>query len=76
MITKSFIESLEYQELKSCLMDEVVLRAVKIDVKGKSNDVVAREFYAYELAGKMVLKAIKKFERQVSTPVKQDQGWR
>lgn len=76
MITKGFIESTEYQEFKSILTDVLQNKPINLKTEGKTNEMIAREVTAYEIAAKMVERAIKRFERQVGTPIKKEESWR
>lgn len=75
MLTKSFIESLEYQDFKKILKDELQYKAIKIKTEGKTNEMIAREITAYETASKVVDKAIRRMESQVKIEHKQKQNW-
>jgi hypothetical protein len=75
MITKGFIESLEYQEFKQIMKDELQYKPVKIKTEGKTNEMIARELNAYEIASKALDKAIRRFEGQVRAEHKQKQNW-
>jgi len=63
-MSKSFIQSQEYQELKSILEEELVNSPIKLKTEGKTNEMIAREITAHELAAKMIKKVISSVERQ------------
>ena len=76
MLTKSFLDSPEYQEFKLILADTIQNKPVNLKTEGKTNEMIAREVTAWEIAAKLVDKAIKKFERQVQNPVQEPKSWR
>lgn len=73
MITKSFLESLEYSEFKLYLEDNLLNKPIDLNTENKTSEQIAREVAAYEIAAKMVIKTIKRFERQVMMQVKEKQ---
>ncbi len=76
MITQSFLQSGEYAQFKEILKEELTFKPITIKTDGKTNEVVAREVAAYEMAVKIVSKAFKKFERMVEAPTVKTQTWR
>jgi len=76
MITKSFIDGQEYQTFKEILKDTTQNKPMRLKTDGKTNEVIAREVTAFELAAKMVERAFKKFEKTVLMPVKKDLPYR
>ena len=70
MNVKSFIQSAEYQEFKAFIMAQMVDKPIEVKTDGKSAEVIALEYKACELAGKKILKAIKRFERLVPKEIK------
>jgi DNA-binding MurR/RpiR family transcriptional regulator len=75
MITKSFLDSPEYQEFKEMLRDELELKPIHLKTEGKSNETIAREVTAHEFATKIVTKAMRKFERQLLGGTRKDESW-
>jgi len=73
MITQSFIDSKEYQEFKSILADTLQNKPIKLKTDGKTNEMIAREVTAYEIAAKSVERAIRRFESKVTKPLKKEQ---
>lgn len=73
MITKSFIDSPEYQEFKSILEEELINSPIKLKTEGKTNEMIAREITAREIAVKMIKKVFNSFERQTSKILEQKQ---
>lgn len=73
MISKSFIESAEYQEFKQILAEEIQLKPLKIKTDGKSNETIAREITAFEIASKMISRSISKFEKKAVLNQKEKQ---
>ncbi len=73
MNIKSFIETKEYQELKNTMLDEFSNKIVKIKTDGKTNEMIATELKAMEIASKKLLLALSRFERKAvaETPIKQ-----
>jgi len=76
MINKSFIEGQEYQAFKTILKDATQNKPFRLKTEGKTNAMIAREVTAYEMAAKMVEKAIKKFEKSVVMSIKEDKGYK
>lgn len=76
MITQAFIDSPEYCELKLLLADVLQNKPIHLKTEGKTNEQIAREVTAYEIAAKMVERVIRRFERQVTHPVKEDKAYR
>jgi hypothetical protein len=73
MITQSFIDSKEYQEFKSILADTLQNKPINLKTEGKTNEMIAREVVAYEIAAKSVERAIRRFESKVVKPLKEEQ---
>lgn len=73
MITKAFLESREYQEFKTLLTDTIQNKPINLKTEGKTNEMIAREVTAYEIASHLIEKAIRKFERQIETAIKEKQ---
>lgn len=71
MIPRTFLENEHYLTFKQMLIDELMLKPVKIKTDGKTNEILARELNAYEIASKSVEKTIRKFERQTLSDVKE-----
>lgn len=63
----SFLQTPEYQEFKAILKDELQNTPLKLKTEGKTNEMIAREVNAYEIASKAVDKALKRFERQATS---------
>lgn len=59
----SFLQSPEYQEFKAILKDELQNTPLKLKTEGKTNETIAREVTAHEIAAKLVEKSLKRFER-------------
>lgn len=76
MITQSFLQSSEYGQFKELLKGELTFKPITIKTDGKTNEVIAREVAAYEMAVKIVSKTFKKFERMVEAPIAKTQTWK
>ncbi len=64
MATKAFLESQDYLQFKEILNDSIILKSVDVKTEGKSNEQIAREVTAHEIAVKIIMKAMRRFERQ------------
>lgn len=62
----SFLQTPEYQEFKQLLKDELQNKPLNLKTDGKTNEMIAREVTAYEIASKAVDRALKRFERQAT----------
>ena len=75
MISQAFISGAEYQEFKTILKDMVENKPINLKTDGKTNEMIAREVTAYEIAAKTLDKAFRKFESQVNRPIKEEQKY-
>ena len=75
MISQAFINGSEYQEFKLILKDLVENKPINLKTEGKTNEMIAREVTAYEIAAKTLDKAFRKFESQVKQPIRQEQKY-
>lgn len=76
MITQSFLDSPEYQGFKEFMEEERKNSPVKISTKGKTNEMIAREVTAHEIACRLLDNTIRKFERQVKAQVMEKKSYK
>lgn len=63
MIIQNFIKTAEWKEIKDFFKGELLDKPLNIKLDGMSNDRIALEVRASQLAGDKVKKMISKFER-------------
>lgn len=73
---KTFVKSPEYKEFKDFMLLEFCDTPVKIKTDKMSNEMIALEYKASELACKKLLKGIKKFERLAGMGLRKPEPYR
>ncbi len=76
MITQAFLDNPEYKEFKEFLLEERTNKPLKLKTDGKTNEMIAREVTAFEIASKLLDRTIKKFERQVKRNKDKKETWK
>ena len=75
MNIQSFIKTAEWQEIKSFFKGELLDKPLNIKLDGMSNDRIALEVRASQLAGEKIKKMISKFERMGGKEIVNKEGY-
>ena len=75
MNIKNFIKTEEWQEIKTFFKGELLDKPLNIKLDGMSNERIALEVRASQLAGEKIKKMISKFERMGGKEIINKEDW-